>query len=929
MVADENALYREYRSQIDTNVLGPALKNAVLTFFLLQTLVFIPADWVLYREHFEPFLAARLAMNVALGLIWFWTALRWPVLSSYAVCALGSALFLFMVQQTGGVTSGYYVGLILLVVGMGFLTPQTPGQSSLIAGSIFLSYAVLPLYTRDPVTWTTFAENLFFLGAACAEAWWASLHMERMRWADFRQKHELEQARDDLAELDQAKSRFSSNVHHELRTPLTLILAPLDALRSGDMGSLPEEVQQTLATMHSNGRRLHKMINNLLDLSRIESHEFIVSRRPMELGPVVDELLSAARPTALGQHVELEMEGFEDLPEIHADPEALEKVFVNLLGNALKFTEDGGQIRFQACSSQGGVEVAVTDTGIGIPPDKVDSIFDRFAQVDASSTRRFEGTGIGLSLVREMIERHQGWIRAESPGLGQGTTLRLWLPLGESDQTEGEAVLSDGRGGQQSLTQAIEAVRAELQIEEAPDPKADFAAEMRRSTDRWSDRRGPSEDEPSHVAPSSAPEILIAEDNPQMRELLASLVGKEFRVRTARNGREALDRIADRTPDLVLSDVMMPEMSGLELCRAIKEESSTRSVPVVLITSKAEQDMKIEGLELGADDYVTKPFHPRELLARVRSLVRVVSLQKQLARRNASLEEALDELKQAEVQLVQSERLAAVGELAAGIAHEVNNPVNFALNSVRTLEALVKELQQELDEAVQQATRGPGGSSSGVAAVTELSSDLVELASIIREGLSRTASLVGDLRDFSSPGHAGARVPGVRIDKGLRSTIQLVKHDLESRHAVLDVEIDEGVPTIHADASGLNQVFLNLLKNAGEALGPGGGRVQVTLKQEGRELVVGVSDEGVGVSPKNLGRLFEPFFTTKETGEGTGLGLSISRRIVTAHGGRIEVSSESGSGTRFWVRLPIDPNSDPGSEENASGDAAGMAPLRG
>ena len=201
-------------------------------------------------------------------------------------------------------------------------------------------------------------------------------------------------------------------------------------------------------------------------------------------------------------------------------------------------------------------------------------------------------------------------------------------------------------------------------------------------------------------------------------------------------------------------------MSGLELCREVKQNPATRALPVVLVTSKAERDMKIEGLELGADDYVTKPFHPRELMARVRSLVRVVSLQKQLSLRNASLESALDELKQAEVQLVQSERLAAVGELAAGIAHEVNNPVNFALNSARTLEVAVQDIRAAVEES------GSGACSSSqpaAASVEEIASDVVELAEIIREGLSRTASLVGDLRDFPLLVDGEPRFPGFRL----------------------------------------------------------------------------------------------------------------------------------------------------------------------
>jgi signal transduction histidine kinase len=342
---------------------------------------------------------------------------------------------------------------------------------------------------------------------------------------------------------------------------------------------------------------------------------------------------------------------------------------------------------------------------------------------------------------------------------------------------------------------------------------------------------------------------------------------------------------------------------------------------VVLVTSKAEREMKIEGLELGADDYVTKPFHPRELLARVRSLVRVTSLQKQLAAHNERLEKALFDLKQAEVQLVQSERLAAVGELAAGVAHEVNNPVNFALNAARAMEANVKDLRSLAAELSALDTSGvPASVRARLEALTgagarggvqEASETLLELSEIIEEGLSRTSSLVTELRDFAAPGRAGELSAGVRLEKGLRSTLQLLKHALDERGARVEVEIEPDLPTIVGDAGGLNQVFLNLVKNASEAFEQSGGTIRVSLRREGDHVVVEVADDGPGIPAEHVGELFEPFFTTKTAGEGTGLGLPISRQIVSAHGGTIDVRSRPGRGTRFTIRLPVEGPGEP------------------
>jgi signal transduction histidine kinase len=403
-----------------------------------------------------------------------------------------------------------------------------------------------------------------------------------------------------------------------------------------------------------------------------------------------------------------------------------------------------------------------------------------------------------------------------------------------------------------------------------------------------------------------------------MRELLGMIVGREFKVRFATNGREALDSFRACPPDLVLSDVMMPEMSGIELCRTLKGDESTRAVPIVLVTSKAEREMKIEGLELGADDYVSKPFHPRELMARVRSLVRVRKLQKELAIRNESLEQALMNLQQAEVQLVQSERLAAVGELAAGIAHEVNNPVNFALNAARAMEPTVKELGEatcgiaefeweNLERLAGQIEAYRGGHRQEQ--VGELAGALKELAEIVTEGLTRTSSLVGDLRDFAVVSRSSERVAGVDVAKGIRSTIQLLKHSLADSNATLDFEFADNVPTVSADSGALNQVFLNLIKNAAEAMEDGGGAIHVSLSHEDDWVVVHVVDNGPGIPSDVVAQLFNPFFTTKDAGKGTGLGLSISRNIIDAHEGELTVESEPGAGARFTVRLPVAPAS--------------------
>jgi signal transduction histidine kinase len=914
--------YRRYRQEIERDLMGPSLWVAVRVTVALN-IAFILSDRLAFPEHFRSFLAVRLASSVLIGAFGYWGGRRWPVVAAFAACWITGGMLLWVIYGAGGAASEYSPGLMLLFVGIPVLLPFSAPQATAIVSVLFAIYAASPWLTAGPVEWREYLLHACFPLAAAVECVASTAVVDGIRFRDFCQRSELERARDDLQQLDKAKSRFTANVHHELRTPLTLVLAPLEAMLGGEFGEIGEQPRRYLYTMQVNALRLLKLINNLLDLAKAESKELRLRRRALDLGPLLREVVAGARPLAERKGVSLETVGLEGLPTIHADPDALEKIVMNLLGNALKFTDPGGRIVVSAeLENADGVRIGVTDTGAGIPPEQLERIFDRFAQVDTSATRKYEGTGIGLSLVKELVELHGGRVWAESEGLGHGARFYVTLPPGEEEGELEDEVLQTDTGRGVPLGRSLGALEAELNLSAGGEGSGEETgyrhAALEHTVARWEAARS----ERLEIAPTQvrAAEIVVVEDNGEMRRLLAHLLSREFHVREARNGREALDCVREHAPDLVLTDVMMPEMSGTELCRALKSAPETRSIPVVLVTSKAEREMKVRGLELGADDYVTKPFHPRELLARVRSLVRLHRLQAQLEERNRALEEAnhqlertLRELKAAEVHLVQSERLAAVGELAAGVAHEVNNPVNFALNAVRMLKSHVTSLREiatavgalELDDATRLAVRAKELERlRDELGVQELAQELAELVEIATEGLERTQRLVGDLKDFAGP----QRAPhgSVDLERCMRSTVQLLGHSLQRAGVRVGVRIDSGLPRVRGDEGALNQVFLNLLKNAGEALETRGGEIGVEARAEGATVVVEIRDDGPGVAAEVRARLFEPFVSTKETGRGTGLGLSISHRIVKEHGGTLELRSGPGEGAVFMIRLPAE-----------------------
>jgi signal transduction histidine kinase len=917
-----NSVYSEYRNEVEGERMARSLRVGCAVVAVLST-AFIPLDYAVFRDRFVSMLGFRLFCNGVMILIVLRTARTHPLESAVAGCLTTGAMLLTVIAAAGGIESEYTPGLMLLFLGMPVLLPFTARQAGFIVAVLIGGLAAMPIFADASVGLRTFCLNLIFPLAAGVESIAASALMERMRYADFERRREIEEARDELRKLDKEKSRFTSNIHHELRTPLTLMLAPVDALLAGDFGDLEELPRSYLESVKSNGQRLLKLINSLLDLAKIEGNRFLLRRRPTDVWGVISAYVSSAKPLAEYRQIELSLSRDGDPGPICVDSDAIEKIIANLLANALKFTDAGGLVRVSLSGTEeGGIHVVVSDSGVGLSPDQLETIFDRFAQVDTSNTRKHEGTGIGLALVRELVQLHAGRVWAESTGLGHGAEMHVILPAGEADSETAEDMMSvepEGFGRRSDPFAVFDEETRRVSFDDRRLSLDEIFRNARRSADSaesierisGTTNRGP-----------GIPRILVVEDNAEMRRLLAFVLSKEFYVDVARNGREALQRISDVHPELVLTDVMMPEMSGTELCEALKADPETEGIPVILVTSKGDREMKIQGLEIGADDYVVKPFHPAELLARVRSLVRIRRLQKELEIKNSRLQTANDELERALLELreagsalVQSERLAAVGELAAGVAHEVNNPINFATNALRTLQSYTADIcsvARSIDLIDFKDPEVAVGSIREVSRLKEkvefdsLADSLTELVGIVTEGLERTHRMVADLRDFAKPGEVAWCE--IDIGAGVSSTVQLIRYALRDNGVSLSVDIDEMLPTVHGDPRALNQVFLNLLKNSIEAVAESKGSIWLTASAAESEVVIEFRDDGPGIAPEISEKLFDPFFTTKAAGKGTGLGLSISKRVVSEMGGRIELKTAPGSGTVFSVYLPVGAN---------------------
>ncbi len=735
---------------------------------------------------------------------------------------------------------------------------------------------------------------------------------------------ELEQAYEKLRKLNHIQSRFFTNITHELRTPLTLILAPLEdqLMQTND---LPDTLKPTLQIMHRQAIQLYGLINDLLDFARIDAKALRLKVRKFSFEAHLRSVLSSFEALAHRKNIKLSLEISEQVSPLFGDSEKIDRVLINLLGNALKFTPSGGQVMVRLYENSEHLVCEVEDTGIGIPKEQQEHIFDRFAQVEDGDDRTFEGTGLGLALVRELVQYHQGTIEVESEP-NQGTRFKVNLRKGSSHfpleamerRKEHVPTIMTRRASDRdplsdlSLSKKDIATRSATErppretpqitpavtttikptattsalhhriaadtstptttmdtLEDVPtenlmhplstvQPESHSETLLPRSVGSHQDTA--SKEYPcfdSEVASSSTSTLMIVEDNFDMRQYLQSILQPHYNLLVASNGREALQLLERSHPDLIISDVMMPHLSGYELCQKVKKNAETAGIPVILLTANKGAERTFEGFQAGADDYLTKPFNSRELLARAQVQLKLKRMGQQLALQ---------------------EKVSLLGLLSTGLAHEVKNPANAIMNSVPPLRLLTESLSGEDQD------------------------DVVELLDTILESADRIFNLCEDLL-----GLATTETEGIfpwQLEHAIDVTLRILRHNHQH---VVNVEHDlQHQQAPEGFRSQLNQVLLNLISNALNAVGPDG-HIWISTASDDTMFYLTLKDDGMGIKPKNLPHIFDPLFTTAEAGKGTGLGLYLIKRVVDNHGGTIRVESIWGEGTTFFVMLPLKP----------------------
>jgi len=425
-----------------------------------------------------------------------------------------------------------------------------------------------------------------------------------------------------LAEIDRAKTAFFSNVSHEFRTPLTLMLGPVEDLLAKSHTDLSPSAKNQLELVKRNGARLLRLVNTLLDFSRIEAGRMQVTYQPTDLSAFTIELASVFRSATEKAGLRLELECALLAEPVYVDRDMWEKIVLNLMSNAFKFTFEGG-ITISLKQAGNDAELRVRDTGVGIPAKELPRLFDRFHRVQETRSRTHEGSGIGLALVQELAKLHGGSVQVEST-LGEGTTFIVSVPLGKEHLPANR--ISGNRSLASTALGAAPFVEEALRwLPEAEEPEPTVTLPL--GTDLLPVPCPPGEE--AGRGADERPRVLVADDNADMRQYLVRLLAERYDVEAVSNGQAALEAVRKRKPELILTDVMMPQLDGFGLLRELRGDLETSGIPVILLSARAGEESRVEGIERGADDYLIKPFSARELLARVQTHVELARMRKQ------------------------------------------------------------------------------------------------------------------------------------------------------------------------------------------------------------------------------------------------------------------------------------------------------------
>jgi len=535
-----------------------------------------------------------------------------------------------------------------------------------------------------------------------------------------------------------------------------------------------------------------------------------------------------------------------------ADKNRLQQILFNLVENAVKFTETG-TITISANLKDDMLHIRVADTGIGIPDEKFEIIFESFEQVEGSTARPYGGTGLGLAITKKLVELHGGKIWVEST-VGKGSTFTFTLPISQ------EMVIE--KPGIESSPGEIPVFETSKSIEEQHETGI-----------------------PQDIQPSCDFHILVVDDDPVNRQVIRNFLAmQKCSVTEASSGAEALKILQDKNPfDLILLDIMMPRMSGYEVCRKIRERYPVNELPIIFITAKNQDEDLVTAFNEGGNDFIAKPVSRVELLARIQTHLKLLKYQDKM---------------------IQSEKMASLGVLLAGIAHDLNNPASVIKMNAEFFSGAWKDIAPILE----QYASGNDDLKIGGLFYGDSKDEIEKLISGLLNSSGRISHLINELKKLYVETDS-TQTTTIDINKVIQSSVNLTHHMIKKATRHFALELGEGVPNIYGNDYNMQRVFVNLIQNACHSMenDTKGICILSDFDKSTNEIIVKVRDEGIGIDEKHMKYIKDPFFTTKRDTGGTGLGLWISSKIIKEHGGIMDFESKPGKGTTVSVHLPVKP----------------------
>lgn len=659
--------------------------------------------------------------------------------------------------------------------------------------------------------------------------------------------------------LDQQKTAFFQNISHELRTPLTLILNPLEE------ECQKPHVSENIIMAAKNSRRLLRLVNQVLDFQKLSVNALNIELRAVNLTEfmhIAGDYFSASS-TGKNISVSLVFDGqslTNDTGDIYimANLDSLEKIVFNFLSNALKFTPKNGSIELGVSCANNKAKIYVKDSGIGISELDQKTLFQVFSQVDESTTREHEGTGIGLALAKQLTENMHGVIGIESQP-GNGCNFWCEFPCCQaSEQLHTGIKIKDWL-----LEESVSNISSNTPNES----EEEAVLQQRKASDQL---------------------ILVIDDLADMRHLIReTLVRRGYLVISAEDGEQGLDKIKKYKPNIIITDWMMPKLAGPELIKILKNDPLCSMIPVILLTAKTDEESKMQGIEIGANAFLGKPFNDQELVSTVKNLILLKS-------RESELEDTLTALKETQRSLLEVEKMASLGHLVAGVSHEINTPLGVVITLLSHLIDETAQLKKDFS--------GKSLTPTILADYLDAGTDLLDLS---HSNLQRTLEVVNGFKLVSLQ-HADFNKQEFNLSNKLKKWKESLKDLLEDKHTIIiDCPDDITLDSYPVAIAQILTIFVNNSVQHGYQKQEQG-EIQLTIRLDKEAILFQYSDKGKGMTEEELNNIFEPLFTTNRASEHSGFGMYIAYNIILKTlNGTIACQSNPGQGMYITVRIPI------------------------